>query len=305
MSDISTWSATAASNNSASPDGFPEGMAPSGVNNSAREVMAPVRDQHEDAQWIDLGNTPTNTSATTFTLVGDQTTQYHVGRRVKCTDATVLYGTITVSVFSAVTTVTVVLDSGVLSGSLTAAALGIIGADNTSLGNVTVDDITAADITAADITAAKFISTAGNDIDSGLFAIKPSETQKTSDDTEAADPHLTLTLAASTTYFVEIFIKVRGEDASNGNISEFPEEPDGAWTGIRLSGAGQVTAVAGPSAGYVSQVLGATSVAILYQLTVTTSGAGGTFSWDWAQATSHPDYTAVEVGSWMKATKIG
>ena len=43
MSDIEDWSTTAASNNSASPDGFPEGMAPSGVNNSAREVMASVK----------------------------------------------------------------------------------------------------------------------------------------------------------------------------------------------------------------------------------------------------------------------
>lgn len=40
MSNVSQWSQTAASNNSASPNGFPEGMAPSGVNDSAREVMA-------------------------------------------------------------------------------------------------------------------------------------------------------------------------------------------------------------------------------------------------------------------------
>lgn len=42
MSDVSTWSTTAASNNSASPDGWPESMAPSGVNNSARENMAQI-----------------------------------------------------------------------------------------------------------------------------------------------------------------------------------------------------------------------------------------------------------------------
>jgi hypothetical protein len=40
---IQDWSTTAASNNSASPNGFPEGMAPGGVNDSAREVMAQVR----------------------------------------------------------------------------------------------------------------------------------------------------------------------------------------------------------------------------------------------------------------------
>ena len=42
MSDVSSWSTTAASNNSASPDGFPEGMPPSALNDSCREVMAGV-----------------------------------------------------------------------------------------------------------------------------------------------------------------------------------------------------------------------------------------------------------------------
>lgn len=42
MSDVSTWDTSAAGNSSVSPDGFPEGMPPSGVNDSAREVMAAV-----------------------------------------------------------------------------------------------------------------------------------------------------------------------------------------------------------------------------------------------------------------------
>ena len=43
MSDVSTWSTTANANNAASPDGFPENMPPSGVNDSCREVMAAVK----------------------------------------------------------------------------------------------------------------------------------------------------------------------------------------------------------------------------------------------------------------------
>lgn len=42
MSNISSWSATAASNNSAPPNGAPEGMAPSTVNDVMRENMAAV-----------------------------------------------------------------------------------------------------------------------------------------------------------------------------------------------------------------------------------------------------------------------
>ncbi len=46
---IQDWSTTAASNNSTSPDGFPENMAPSGLNDSARELMAQVRRWAEQA----------------------------------------------------------------------------------------------------------------------------------------------------------------------------------------------------------------------------------------------------------------
>jgi hypothetical protein len=41
--DVREWSTTAASNNDAAPDGFPEGMPPSGVNDSARELMAATK----------------------------------------------------------------------------------------------------------------------------------------------------------------------------------------------------------------------------------------------------------------------
>ncbi len=142
MSDIKDWSNTAASNNATPPDGFPEGMNPSDVNNAAREVMAAVRRQHEDSAWIDLGDTPTQTSATTFTIAGDVTASYTVGRRIRCTDASTLYGEITSSSFSSPdTTVTVALDSGSLSVSLTAVALSVITSEangGTTSGNLTV-----------------------------------------------------------------------------------------------------------------------------------------------------------------------
>lgn len=125
MSNISTWSTTAASNNSASPNGFPEGMAPSGVNDSARENMAAIRTFYNNIEWRDWGHTPTRTGNTTFTVPTDVTAIYTANRRIKCTDSSTLYGTISSSVFGAVTTVTVTLDSGNLSASLTAVAVGL------------------------------------------------------------------------------------------------------------------------------------------------------------------------------------
>lgn len=40
MAELFDWDIAADNNNQAPPDGFPEGMAPSAVNNAAREVMA-------------------------------------------------------------------------------------------------------------------------------------------------------------------------------------------------------------------------------------------------------------------------
>ena len=54
MAEIEDWSQVAASNNDVSPDGWPEGMTRSGVNNSAREGMAVVRRFYEAPEWLDL-----------------------------------------------------------------------------------------------------------------------------------------------------------------------------------------------------------------------------------------------------------
>ena len=124
MTLIPSWSTTAASNTSE----FPENQAPSTLNNGCREVQAAVRTQHEQACWIDLGDTPTRTSDTQFTVVGDQTAQYTVGRRIRITDTSTLYGVITVSAYTTLTTVTVSLDSGAVT-TPTAVAVGILDAN--------------------------------------------------------------------------------------------------------------------------------------------------------------------------------
>ena len=60
MSDVHTWSTTAASNNSASPNGFPEAMAPSGVNDSARELMAAVARYRADTDGVNASTGSAN-----------------------------------------------------------------------------------------------------------------------------------------------------------------------------------------------------------------------------------------------------
>lgn len=89
-------------------------------------------------QWVDSGVTPTYVSATQFTVPGDQTSAFHVNRRIKATvTAGTVYGYISASVFGALTTVTVSLDSGNLDSGLSAVQLGLITASNTSLPQIT------------------------------------------------------------------------------------------------------------------------------------------------------------------------
>lgn len=83
-------------------------------------------------QWVS-GATPTYVSATSFTLVGDQTSTYHVGRRLKTTNSGgTVYSTISASAFGASTTVTVVNDSGSLDSGLSAVSYGLLSATNPS-----------------------------------------------------------------------------------------------------------------------------------------------------------------------------
>lgn len=85
-------------------------------------------------QWIASGLTPTYINATQFTLAGDQTSTFMVNRRLKFTvTAGTVYGYITASVFGALTTVTVALDSGVLDSGLSAVSYGLITPTQTSL----------------------------------------------------------------------------------------------------------------------------------------------------------------------------
>lgn len=94
-------------------------------------------------QWVASGLTPTYVSATSFTLVGDQTSNFQVGRRIKTTNTGgTVYGVITASAFGAVTTVTVLNDSGSLDSGLSAVSYGLLSATNPSTPNIIVGSFT-------------------------------------------------------------------------------------------------------------------------------------------------------------------
>jgi hypothetical protein len=125
MSKVKTWSTTAASNNATPPDGWPENMLPSQVNNSARTMMAEIREVWNDKEWFELGSgtgtsNATRASTTSITIAADVTSTYHVGRRVKIYGANTgtIYGKILTTAYSSPnTTVSFTLDSGTIHSS--------------------------------------------------------------------------------------------------------------------------------------------------------------------------------------------
>ncbi|MFD2207225.1 hypothetical protein [Kiloniella antarctica] len=154
---IENYSTTPANNNGAPPNGAPEGMTPGAVNDVMRQIMADVRTQAEEGCWFNWGHTPTYVAADKFSVTGDQTADYTVGRRVRLLDTTEKFGVITVSAYTSLTTVTVVLDSG----SLVAPTVVSLGIDPLVLeqgGLATKDTVDTAEIVDGAVTAAKLAS---------------------------------------------------------------------------------------------------------------------------------------------------
>jgi hypothetical protein len=108
-------------------------------------------------QWTD-GPTPTYVSTSSFTLVGDQTSTFQPGRRIKATvTAGTVYGFILSSTFSSVTTV--VLESAVLDSGLSAVAYGLVSSGSSGL------PILPLRTWLAGLTLSNNVSDATNDID--------------------------------------------------------------------------------------------------------------------------------------------
>jgi hypothetical protein len=119
---IKEYSTTAANNTSVNSSSLAEGMSPSAVNNSMREIVKDIRDGFNDKEWFILGDADGTTtfsyaSATSITVAADITSSHHVGRRVKVvgTNTGTLYGKIATSSYSSPnTTITFTFDSGAI-----------------------------------------------------------------------------------------------------------------------------------------------------------------------------------------------
>ncbi len=121
------WSTTASGNAAVAGINWTEGQPPSTVNDSARQEMAQVRQQYAPDQWhwVEVSNTASVASQTSFKVSTDLTSVFHAQRRVRLSGGgTTRYASVVSSSFTAETTVTVSVDAGSLSASHTIAALG-------------------------------------------------------------------------------------------------------------------------------------------------------------------------------------
>lgn len=120
ITDLSTNTA------SNSPLGSDLVGSPATVDDFFRSVEAIIRAESLLKSWEIRGLATTYVSGTTFTTPGDNTTHFSTNRRLKCNGAATIYAAIVSSSYNgAVTTTTILPDSGTLDTSLTNVQLGI------------------------------------------------------------------------------------------------------------------------------------------------------------------------------------
>lgn len=212
---IRQWSTTASGNASVAGINFAEGQAPSTVNNSARELMAQVRETYQpaEAQWLGHSGCASVASQTTFKIAGNQTTDFHSNRRLRLTGgSTTRYATIVSASFTTETTVTLSVDSGSLSASHSIVWLGMLSNTNDALPRGVVALLNATQTFTAQQHFAATVSF-GADISVALGQVLANRLISTGDITASGNAKILSTFEVSATSSLGGVVKV-GDSAS-------------------------------------------------------------------------------------------
>lgn len=289
---ISEYSTTAIDNEDAATGvNFTEGQASSTLNNSMRQVMVDIRSWYDDAEWRDLGHAVTRTANTTFTIGADVTTTYEANRPIRCEDSSTLYGYIVSSTYSSPnTTVTVALDSGNLSASLTSVALG----PKPSIKSIPVEAIRSTGV------GAKFVKR------------KTADESVTSSTTLQDDDHLTFAIGASEEWVGNLELSV-GASLSTTGIKVTLTAPSGAtaeYDAIQLhfspagvhTNSGRSTTL-GTAINFTTTVA-ADSAKIKMAFWILNSTTAGSVTLQFAQSTSIATGVTIRKGSFLIAHRV-
>jgi len=121
-------------------------------------------------EWELMSDTPTYVSASTFTVPGDRTVTFPVGRRVRCTlTGKTVDGTINAVDYTTLTTVTVTFDDAGIDNTISAVSLGnlaTVGADSALQARISA---TAAAASAASATASETAAAASAAVVTGTI----------------------------------------------------------------------------------------------------------------------------------------
>ena len=109
-----------------SPLGTDSVGSPATVDDYFRHIQSVMRQESLLKSWERRGDTPTYVSASSFTVPGNQSSFFSVGRRVKVLQASTIYGTVSSVTYTANTAVFVVMDSAAsLSATMSEVQLGL------------------------------------------------------------------------------------------------------------------------------------------------------------------------------------
>jgi hypothetical protein len=144
-----------------------------------------------------------------------------------------------------------------------------------------------------------------------LAAVKGADTSRTSTTAQTADPHLTLSVAAGSTYRVDLVLLYKGANGAGFFQWDF-DVPSGASfaycaTYQNTSGAGAVDwQVNGTSSIWANTLgtAGSTDNALTIAGTLVTAGNAGTFDLKWAQHASNGTATSLLTNSTMIARRL-
>ena len=142
-----------------------------------------------------------------------------------------------------------------------------------------------------------------------LAAVKTSDTARASTTTLTADPDLTFSVAANSTYFVELVLIYTGASGTNFFQWDFnmPASATYVYSFVYQNSAG-TTNVQQQNGGTSAAWANTTGVGNFQSMeikgTLTTVGTAGTFALTWAQHSSGATNTTLRAGSQMVARRI-
>lgn len=263
LDKLRSYSISPGSNNSAAPNGWPEGMLPSDVNNCAREMMARLREWYADAEWIDHAPQIVSSTASTIVVSGDWTPTHFVGRAIRVNQSASQAGWISTAVYSAPNTTLGI--TGFTVSSPTVVEIGSVSSAASLPNNMS---ITVGTLSATTITASVLNATTLGTITTASFG------------TAAVSGTLTVGTLNATTVFLGSATQAQMEA---GTEAQKPVTPSVMKHGPGVAKAWCVANTSGASI----------TVGASHNVASVTRTTGDVFRFTWTTAFSSADYAVV------------